>query len=143
MCPTSLVADESPVPLLDWETDVPQYLLSPCTERSDGVGPVIDLGLNRGDLFVVTLGINHVTERECLTIYVWGSADGIDWGPTPLVAVLKKCYCGLYSAFLDLSKHPQVRYLRVQWNMLRWGIGDHPPLFGFYVSAQASTHKPS
>jgi hypothetical protein len=123
---------------LDWTTHAPQYLVPPCTLRSDGRGPVVDLGLDRGDLFLVTLGINHVAERQCLTVTVRGSADGAEWGDRPLIALPQKCYCGVYSTFLDLSKHPQVRYLQVQWTMTRWGKGDHLPLFGFSVTVQES-----
>ncbi len=134
----SAVATEPPL-LPDWSTHAAQYLVPPCTERSDGQGPVVDLGLDRSDLFVITLGINHVAEHECLTISVWGSVDGVDWGDEPLVALPDKCYCGVYSTFLDLAKHPQVRYLRVQWNMLRWGNGrSRRHCSAFRVTAQES-----
>ena len=40
------------------------------------------------------------------------------------------------SLLLDLSQHPEIRYLRVQWKMNRWGRGEPTPLFGFYLVAQ-------
>ena len=129
-----------PPPLLpDWTSHAFQYLVPPCTLRSDGKGPIVDLGLARGDLFQITVAISHVAERACLCVSVWGSADGADWGEKPLTALPQKCYCGVYSTFLDLSKHPYVRYLQVEWNMTRWGKGDHLPLFGFSVTVQPSS----
>ncbi|MBZ5611396.1 MAG: hypothetical protein LAP38_24300 [Acidobacteriia bacterium] len=132
------LTDDSSHLSLDGTANAPQYLVPPCTERSDGMGPVADLGLDHAGLLVITLGINHVLEHEGIAVSVWGSADGSDWGTKPLVSLPQKCYCGIYSTFLDLSKHPQVRYLRVRWNMVRWGKWEHVPLFGFYVSAQES-----
>jgi hypothetical protein len=36
---------------------------------------------------------------------------------------------------VDLSRSPDVRYLRAQWKMNRWGRGSLKPLFGFYIFA--------
>ena len=136
----SAVATEPSPVLLDWKSQTPKYLVPPCTERASGKGPVIDLGLDHGDLLLITLGINHVAEYENLWISVWGSTDGVDWGEGPLVALPQKSYCGIYSTFLNLSKHPYVRYLRVYWTMAYIGKGQRTPLFGFSVSAQESRH---
>ncbi len=113
-------------------------LLSPCLGRADGTGPTVDLGLDHGDLFVISMGINHVIENERLTLSIWGSVDGNDWGDKPLVSFPPKAYCGIYSTFLNLAGHPRVRYLRSKWNMVRLGHGEGSPLFGFYASAQES-----
>lgn len=114
-------------------------LLSPCLERGDGTGPTIDLGLDHASLLVISMGINHVIENERLTLSIWGSVDGNDWGDKPLMSFPPKAYCGLYSTFLNLAAHPHVRYLRAKWNMVRWGHGYGAPLFGFYAMAQEST----
>ncbi len=132
------VTDSSSHFLSGEDEDLPQYLVPPRIERSDGMGPVVDLGLHRPNLLVITLGINHVLEHEWLRVSVWGSADASDWGLKPLASLPPKCYCGINSMFLDLAKNPEIRYLRVQWNMLRWGRSDHTPLFGFYVAAEES-----
>ena len=47
-----------------------------------------------------------------------------------------KFYCGTYQILLDLTRHADVRYVRVKWAAQRWGKGDNKPLFGFYVFAQ-------
>ena len=116
-------------------------LLSPCLDRRDGTGPTIDLGLDPASLLVISMGINHVIENERLTLSIWGSVDGNDWGEKPLVSFPPKAYCGVYSTFLNLAAHPQVRYLRAKWNMVRCGHGDGEPLFGFYVSARESSSQ--
>jgi len=113
-------------------------LLTPCLERADGAGPTIDLGHDRSSLLVISMGINHVIENERLTLSIWGSSDGNDWGDKPLISFPPKSYCGLYSMFLDLAPYPGVRYVRARWNMARCGRGEWAPLFGFYVSAQES-----
>jgi len=114
-------------------------LLSPCLERADGTGPAVDLGLDHANLLVISMGINHVIENERLTLSIWGSVDGNDWGDKPLVSFPPKAYCGIYSTFLNLSANPRVRYLRAQWNMVRWGRSDGSQLFGFYATAQESS----
>ena len=116
-------------------------LLSPCLERGTGAGPAIDLGLDRGNLFVISMGINHVIENERLTLSIWGSLDGNNWGEQPLVSFPPKSYCGVYSTFLNLAAHPHVRYLRAKWSMARGTRGDKPPLFGFYITAQESAAR--
>jgi hypothetical protein len=113
-------------------------LLSPSLECGDGTGPAIDLGRDHADLLVISMGINHVIENERLTISIWGSMDGNDWGDTPLVSFPPKAYCGIYSTFLNLAAHPHVRCLRATWNMVRWGQRQGTPLFGFYATAQES-----
>ena len=114
-------------------------LYAPCLEQKDGAGPAIDVDDLRGKLAVITMRINHVAEREWLAVSIWGSVDGYEWGAKPLVTLPRKGYCGVYSMFLDLSKHPEVRYLQARWTMGRWCSADGTPLFGFSVSAQAAT----
>ncbi|HLG95786.1 MAG TPA: hypothetical protein VKX49_05695 [Bryobacteraceae bacterium] len=87
---------------------------------------------------MLSMCINHVIENEKLTVAVWGSVDGIEWGDKPLVSFPPKSYCGVYSVFLNLAAHPHVRYLQLRWNMARYGHGSWQPLFGFHVSVQAS-----
>jgi hypothetical protein len=40
---------------------------------------------------------------------------------------------------LDLSRWREIRYLRAEWRMSRWGSGEITPLFGFYLSAEEGT----
>jgi hypothetical protein len=116
----------------------PKCLLSDSVRFSDGIGPVVDLDEYRGRLLVVTLGINAVVERTGLTVSVWGSPDQMDWGTAPLVVLRQRQYCGVYSVLLNLAQRPDVRSLRVQWNMNRWGKGERVAQFGFQVFVEES-----
>src|SRR5215472_11299631 len=114
--------------------DANRYLVSPCVERSDGAGPSIELGALAGSRLRLTLGINHVLEQEGLTISIWGSKSGTDWGSAPLVTIPQKSYCGEYHAILNLANQPTLRYVRAEWNLRRWGKRDAPRMVGFYVA---------
>jgi len=113
-------------------------LLAESLQKGDGIGPVVQLDEFCSKLLVVTLGITDVVERTGLTVSVWGSSDQADWGPKPLVTFRQRQYCGVYSVLLNMATHPNVRYLRVQWNMNRWGRGERTPLFGFEVFLEES-----
>ncbi len=116
----------------------PKCLLAESLQKGDGVGPVIALGEYCCKLLVVTLGITDVVERTGLTVSIWGSSDENEWGAKPLVTFRQRQYCGVYSVLLNLAMHADVRYLRVQWNMNRWGRGERTPLFGFEVFLEES-----
>lgn len=116
----------------------PKYLLPEAMRNGDGVGPAVPLGDYSGKLMVVTLGITDVVERTGLTVSVWGSADQNEWGQRPLLTFRQRQYCGVYSVLLNMAMHPEMRYLRVQWSMNRWGRGERVPLFGFEVFLEES-----
>jgi hypothetical protein len=115
-----------------------KFLLPENIARTDGIGPDIHLAVDRGKLLVITLGIVRVLEQEALTISIWGSSDTSNWGVDPLMSFPSKYYCGIYSRLLNLAEHPDLRYLRIEWKMSRWGKGEITPLFGFYVVAERS-----
>ncbi len=116
----------------------PKCLLPESVRKGDGVGPVVDLDEYCSKLLVVTLGITDVVERTGLTVSVWGSPDQDDWGSNPLVTFRQRQYCGVYSVLLNMAMHTEVRFLRVQWNMNRWGKGERVALFGFEVFLEES-----
>jgi hypothetical protein len=116
----------------------PKCLLPESVRHGDGAGPVVALGEYRSKLLVVTLGITDVVERTGLTVSVWGSPDQTDWGAKPLLTFRQRQYCGVYSVLLNLAPSPEVQYLRIQWNMNRWGKGERVPLFGFEVFLEES-----
>jgi hypothetical protein len=115
-----------------------KYLLSESVRKGDGIGPIVALGDYGSKLLVVTLGITDVVERTGLTVSVWGSPDQAQWGAKPLLTFRQRQYCGVYSVLLNMAMHPDVRYLRVQWNMNLWGRGERTPLFGFEVFLEES-----
>jgi hypothetical protein len=115
-----------------------KFLLPENIACTDGIGPDVDLAVDRGKLLVITLRIDRVIEQEALTISIWGSSDTSNWGVGPLMSFPSKYYCGIYSRLLNLAKHPDVRYLRIEWKMSRWAKRESSPLFGFYVFAEGS-----
>jgi hypothetical protein len=114
----------------------PNFLLPESVSREDGVGPAMDLGPVHGKVISLTLGITRIIEQESLDVAIWGSSDGNDWGSKPLVSFPQKFYCGTYTVLLDLAANPEIRYLRAQWKMNRWGRGELKPMFDFYVFAE-------
>ena len=116
----------------------PRCLLPELARMGDGVGSVVALENYRSKLLVVTLDISSVVERTGLTVSIWGSPDQVVWGTTPLLTFRQRQYCGVYSVLLNLATHPEVRYLRVQWSMNRWGKTARVPQFGFEVFVEES-----
>ncbi len=116
----------------------PKCLLPDSVRHIDGIGPPVDLDDCRGKLLVVTLGVNAVVERTGLTVSVWGSPDRIEWGTKPLVSLRQRQYCGVYSALLNLAQRPNVRCLRVEWNITRLGKIERIAQFGFEVFVEES-----
>ena len=117
---------------------LPQFLLPETTVREAGAGT--DLRLeeeHQGSMLILTLGITRIIEQESIDVSIWGSADGADWGTKPLVAFPQKFYCGTYQILLDLTDHPQTKFLRAKWQVNRWGKGDPKPLFSIYLFVQA------
>jgi hypothetical protein len=117
------------------------FLLPETVIQEDGAGPALEAGASEGKSLTLTLGITRIIEQESLDLSVWGSADGANWGGKPLAAFPQKFYCGAYQAQLDLSLHPEVRFLRAQWKVSRWGRGAPDPLFGIYVVVQEASRE--
>ena len=46
----------------------------------------------------------------------------------------QKFYAGEHPLLLDLSAHPEVKFLRAHWEVNRWGRGPDTPLFEFHVT---------
>jgi len=110
-----------------------KFLLPESVAREDGAGAEIALEAYRGKPLLLTLGIDLTVEQESLEISVWGSPDKRGW--RLLQTFPQKFYCGTYSLPLDLTRYPDICYLRAQWRMNRWGV-EKSPLFGFSLAAQ-------
>jgi hypothetical protein len=120
---------------------LPQFLLPETTVREAGTSPDITLSDQQGGTLILTLGITRIIEQESIDISIWGSADGAEWGAKPLVSFPQKFYCGTYQIILDLSSHLDVKFLRVKWQVSRWGKGDPKPLFGVYLFVQTAERE--
>lgn len=112
------------------------FLVPETVVREDGAGPVLDLGPSQGKSLTLTLGITRIVEQESLELSIWGSSDQQNWGSKPLTAFPQKFYCGVYKLPVNLAAFPEVKYLRAQWKVNRWGRGAPAPLFEFYVFAE-------
>jgi hypothetical protein len=125
-------------PLMEDYKRPSRYLLPEHVSRNDGVGAAVDLGAYCGKLLVVTLAINRVVEHGGLSVSIWGSADGRNWGNKPVAVFPQKYYCGLYSALLNLVGCPEIRYLRPHWSMKAWDKRSPAPLFSFNLFVEES-----
>lgn len=116
---------------------LPEYLLPVTTIRESGVGPTITVRGGGEGISILTLGITRITEREGLRVSIWGSANQLDWGSMPLVSFTNKYYCGDYQVELDLSEHPNVRYIRVHWDVDCESRAGFPPMCTLFLRAHA------
>lgn len=117
---------------------LPNFLLPEQIIRQNGTGPALDLGSKAGSVLTITLGINRIIEQESLDLTIWGSTDGENWGTKPICGFPQKFYCGVYSLILDLTDNPEIKYIRCEWKVSRWGRGEPTPLFGVYVFAETA-----
>jgi hypothetical protein len=105
------------------------FLLPETTLRESGVGPELELGEEGHRRLSVILTITRTSRQQSLDLSIWGSPDGVHWGLRPLVKLPRQFYCGTWRTVLDLSDHHDVRCLRADWHVERWGKGDLKPLF--------------
>jgi hypothetical protein len=113
-------------------------LISPKTVVSaKGDGSAVDVGGGANRVFLVTLAITKIIEQESLDVSIYGSPDGAAWGATSIAAFPQKFYCGESPLLLDLTAHPDVRFVRAHWEVARWGRGTETPIFEFGVTMQA------
>jgi hypothetical protein len=110
------------------------FLLPETVARQDGTGSVLEVDSEfESRLVRLTLGITRIIAQENLDVSVWGSEDRSHW--QLLLTFPQKFYCGTYSTVLNLTQHPNVRYLRAEWRMGRLIQEERAPLFEFYLLA--------
>jgi len=114
---------------------LPNFLLPDQVVRQNGAGPAIEIGGKSNGVVAVTLGINRIIEQESIEVKIHGSVDGETWSEKPLAAFPMKFYCGVYTLYVDLMDSPEVKYLRAEWKVNRWGRGEPTPLFQVYMFA--------
>jgi hypothetical protein len=101
---------------------------------SKGDGPAVDIGGATNRVFLLTLDISDIIEQESLELSIFGSADGAAWDAKPLVTYPQEFYRGQYPLLLDLTAHPEVKFVRAHWDVARWGRGVETPMFEFGLS---------
>lgn len=114
---------------------LPEFIVPETPVDANGTSEAIELGA-AGEMLLLTLGITDIVEQESLDVLVWGSADGEEWGEDPLRVFPQKFYCGTSQILFDLSAHTEVKFLRAEWKVLRWGVGYTTPMFKFYLWAE-------
>ena len=115
---------------------LPNFLFPETPVQKDGEGPVVPVEDAAGKTIQLTLGITDVVEQASLEVAIYGSADGTNWTPKPLVSFPQKFYKGVFTLLLDLSQSPDVQVLRVKYKTGRWGHWTTPPQFTFYLFAE-------
>ena len=115
------------------------FLLPETVARQDGTGSVLEVDSEFESRVVrLTLGITRIIAQENLDVSVWGSENGEYW--QLLLNFPQKFYCGTYSTVLNLTEHPNVKYLRAEWRMGRLIQEERAPLFEFYLLAGELRH---
>jgi len=99
-----------------------------------GDGAAVDVSGASNRVFLVTLAITKIIEQESLDVSIYGSADGTGWGAKSIAAFAQKFYCGESPLLLDLTAHPEVKFVRAHWEVARWGRGTETPMFEFGVT---------
>ncbi|MFZ0294178.1 MAG: hypothetical protein WAL52_11280 [Candidatus Sulfotelmatobacter sp.] len=99
--------------------------------NAKGDGPAVDVSTSANRVFLLTLHITNIIEQESFELSIFGSADGASWDAKPLVSYPQEFYRGEYPLILDLTAHPEVRFIRSHWEVARWGRGVETPMFEF------------
>lgn len=113
-----------------------QTFLAPkkTTVTAKGDGTTVDVRAASSRVFLLTLEITEIIEQESLDIGIYGSADGAAWGAKPIASFPQQFYCGDAPMLLDLTAHPDVKFLCAHWDVARWGRGTETPNFELSLS---------
>ncbi len=116
------------------ENMMDEFLVPAGTAVSDkGDGAAFDIGPAGSRAFLVTLQVSEAVEQEAIELSLFGSSDGTNWDSKPFVTLPQRFYAGEYPSLVDLSLNPGIRFLRVHWEVNRWGRGSQTPRFVFSV----------
>jgi hypothetical protein len=96
-----------------------------------GDGAAVDVSGASGRVFLLTLDVTNIIEQESLDVAIYGSADGATWSAKAVAAYPQKFYRGEFPLLLDLTAHPDVKFVRAHWEVARWGRGTETPMFEF------------
>jgi hypothetical protein len=102
--------------------------------NAKGDGAPVDVGPAGHRVFLLTLDISNIIEQESIDVSVYSSPDGAAWSPKSIASFPQKFYCGQQPLLLDLTGHPDVKFVRAHWEVSRWGRGTETPMFEFGVT---------
>src|ERR1017187_6800195 len=94
-----------------------------------GDGEALDVSSAANPVFLVTLSVNEVVEQESIEIGLFTSADGTTWEGKRGARLTQKFYVGEYPLLADLTASPNAKFVRVHWDVNRWGRGSTTPRF--------------
>ena len=106
------------------------------TVSAKGDSSTLDVSSATNRVFLLTLDITKIIEQESLDVSVFGSADGTTWGPKHVAAFPQKFYCEQSPLLLDLTTHPDVKFVRAHWEVARWGRGTETSMFEFSLKVK-------
>lgn len=110
------------------------HLVEPGTRvTANGAGEPLDVSASQTRTFLLTMVVTETIEQQSLDLSIWGSADGQDWGKQPLLRLPQRFYAGETRMVLDLTLRPEVKFIRPQWELNRWGRVAPTPMFVFGV----------
>ena len=117
-------------------TAINQLILVPAgtVVSAKGDGATVDVSGAANRVFLVTLSITKIIEQESLDVSIFGSADGTAWDAKSIAAFPQKFYTEEAPLLLDLTAHPNVKFVRAHWEVARWGRGTETPMFEFGVT---------
>lgn len=99
-----------------------------------GDSSAVDMSSAAAGVFLLTLSVTDIIEQESLEVFILGSTDGSTWNPKALATFPQKFYRGETPFVLDLTAHPDVKFIRAHWEVARWGRGTETPMFEFGLS---------
>lgn len=102
--------------------------------NAKGDGTAVDVSGAAHRVFLLILHITKIIEQESLDVSIYGSSDGTAWAPKPIVSFPQKFYRGEQPLLLNLTQHPEVKFVRAHWETNRWGRGTETPMFEFHVT---------
>ncbi len=100
---------------------------------ANGDSNPVDISSTGNRKFLLLLNVSDTVEQESLDVSVWGSADGQTWGAKPIAAFPQTFYAGQHPILVDLGERPETKFLRVHFEVNRWGRGPETPMFEFGV----------
>jgi hypothetical protein len=97
--------------------------------NESGFGAAVDIRTSETRTFFCVMNITDQIEQESVDVSIWGSANGENWGTHPILKLPQQFYRGETRAVLDLTLVPEINFIRVNWDLNRWGRVAPLPMF--------------
>ena len=97
--------------------------------EENGGGDKVDISASSTRTFFCVMAITDQLEQESIDVSIWGSADGENWSPHPILKLPQRFYRGETRAVLELVFVPEVKFIRARWELNRWGRVAPLPMF--------------